>query len=121
MFSRCTSYAPLGEEDITLALAAHQRQALTGERLLEEFACATSTFVREIHVALIGDHRSLARHERLAQPHAQQLGVLVRDRLGFFLAEPPVDEVTGDACEAVCLRGLPTGSGTALLNLGLRC
>src|SRR3954463_16575322 len=110
---------PLGEEYVALALAPHQRQSLTGECLLEELRRATA-LKREVHVSLIGDHRPLARHERFADPHAQQLGVLVRDRLGFFFAEPPVDEITGDAREAVSLRGLATGSRTAVLDLGLR-
>ena len=38
------------------------------------------------------------------------LRVLVGDRLGFLLAEPPVDQVAGDACEAVALPGLAAGT-----------
>ncbi len=106
---------PLREEHVALALAAHQRQALAGERLLEELARAAA-FEGEVHVALVGDHRALARHERFAEAHAQQLGVLVRDRLGFLLAEPSVDEITGDTCETV-----PAARRrTALLHLRLR-
>ena len=71
----------------------------------------------EVHVALVGDHRALPGHERFAEAHAQQLGVLVRDRLGFLLAEPAVDQITGDAGETV--PGRPRRR-TALLHLGLR-
>ena len=90
----------LGEEHVALALAPHQRQPLTGQCLLDELRCAAA-LEREVHVALIGDHRSLTGHERFAEADPQQLRVLVRDRLGFLLAEPSVDEIAGDACESV--------------------
>jgi hypothetical protein len=93
----------VGEEHITLPLASHQRQALTGERLLEKFR-GPAALEGEVHVALIGDHRSLTRHEWFAGAYAQQLRILVRDRLGFFFAEPPVDQITGDAGESVAGR-----------------
>ena len=93
----------LGEEHVALALAPHQRQSLAGQRLLDELRRAAA-LEGEVHIALIGDHRSLARHERFAEAHAQQLRVLVRDRLGFLLAEPPVDQIAGDTRETVARR-----------------
>ena len=103
----------LGEKHVALALAPHQRQSLTGECLLEELR-RTAALEGEVHVALIGDHRALPCHERFAEPDAQQLGVLVRDRLGLLLAEPAVDQIAGDACEAVTRqadRPPPPGAG----------
>jgi hypothetical protein len=44
-------------------------------------------------------------HERLTQADPEHLGVLVRDRLGFLLAEASVDQIAGDACETVTTAG----------------
>ena len=91
---------PLGEEHIALTLAPHQRQALTGQRLLDELRGAAA-LEGEVHVALIGDHRSLPRHERFAKADAKQLRILIGDRFGLFLAEASVDQIAGDAGESV--------------------
>ena len=106
---------PLSEKDVTLALAPHQRQSLAGQRLLEEFR-GPAALERKVHIALIGDHRALSRHERLAKTHAQQLRILVRDGLRLFLAEPPVDQIAGDTGETVT-RGTGDSLGLRALRL----
>ena len=70
-----------GQEQLAGARGLHQPQRFAGGGLLEHPA-ESAALVLEVHVALVGDHRAVARHHRgLGQLDLQQPRVLERERL----------------------------------------
>ena len=70
-----------GQEQLAGAGGLHQAQRFAGRGLLEQPA-ESAALVLEVHVALVGDHRTVARHHRgLGQLDLQQPRVLQRERL----------------------------------------
>jgi hypothetical protein len=59
----------LGQEYVALARTPHERQAFSGECLLQELR-RTAAFEGEIDIALVGHHRSLTCQEWLAKANA---------------------------------------------------
>jgi hypothetical protein len=68
--------AVLGQEQVTPALAAHERHPLAGERLLQEPPDAARALVGEGDLALVGHHRALAGEHLAVQPHLEHARVL---------------------------------------------
>jgi hypothetical protein len=66
----------VGEEHVTGAGAAHQRDALTGQPLLDELADAAGAQPVELDVALLGHHRTLAHHHLAVERNLELLAVL---------------------------------------------
>src|SRR6187200_2465834 len=68
-------------------------ETLTGEGLLEELPHSAGALVGEIDLALVGDHRSLARHHLTVERHPQHAGVLQREALGSSRLEVRAEQV----------------------------
>ena len=74
-----------GEEDLALAVDAHEVAALVGQGLLDHAAQAPGALVGEVDTALVGDHRPLSGDHLGAHDHPEHFRGLEDPALGVLL------------------------------------
>ena len=74
-----------GEEDLALAVDAHEVAALVGQGLLDHAAQAPGALVGEVDIALVGDHRPLSGDHLGAHDHPEHFLGLEDPALGGLL------------------------------------